>query len=138
MPFAFYRASVIHAIILVNSILEQTMFIAETFSVPLRTDKNGVIRVGDTRVRLDTVVFAFNEGCTAEEIVSRYPALKLVEVYAVIAYYLDNQVTVDQYVKIQEGKSETIRQEIQSQPDYQAFRERLLRRKEQRRAQAPL
>jgi len=106
------------------------MQIAETFTVPLRTDQQGVIRVGETRVRLDTVVFAFNEGCTAEEIISRYPSLKLVEVYAVIAYYLDNQAAVDRYVKEREAESEKVRQEIQSQPDYSAFRERLRKRKE--------
>lgn len=87
--------------------------------------------MGETRVRLDTVVFAFNEGCTAEEIISRYPSLKLVDVYAVIAYYLENKPDIDRYVKEREGEREKTRREIQSQPDYQAFRERLMKRKEQ-------
>lgn len=31
-------------------------------------DADGVVRVGGTRVTLDTIVFAFEEGATAEEI----------------------------------------------------------------------
>jgi len=44
---------------------------------PLFTDADGVIRVGNTRVTLDTVVSAFEEGATAEEIVYQYPTLNL-------------------------------------------------------------
>ncbi len=44
---------------------------------PLQTDTNGVVRVGGTRVTLDTVVYAFEEGTTAEEIVQQYPSLQL-------------------------------------------------------------
>ena len=110
------------------------MHIEATLSVPLRTNENGVVRVGRSRVRLETVVFAFNEGCTAEEIISRYPSLKLGEVYAVIAYYLDHRADVDGYMNEREEQREKMRLEIQAQPDYQAFRERLLKRKvEQRR-----
>ncbi len=53
--------------------------------IPLETDADGVVRVGGTRVTLDTVVAAFNEGATAEEIVSQYPTLHLADVYAVIS-----------------------------------------------------
>lgn len=54
--------------------------------VPLKTDVDGVMRVGSSRVPLETVIHAFGQGHTAEEIVSRYPALRLADVYAVIAY----------------------------------------------------
>lgn len=37
--------------------------------VPLDTDRDGVFRVGGTRVTLDTVVGAFTDGATPEEIV---------------------------------------------------------------------
>lgn len=36
--------------------------------IPLKTDKDGVMRVSKTRVTLDTIVAAFSEGATAEEI----------------------------------------------------------------------
>jgi uncharacterized protein (DUF433 family) len=54
--------------------------------IPLKTDVDGVVRVGNTRVTLDTVIIAFKEGATAEEIVSQYPSLLLADVYAVIGY----------------------------------------------------
>ena len=43
--------------------------------VPLAADRDGVMRVGGTRVTLDTVVAAFREGATAEEITQQYPSL---------------------------------------------------------------
>lgn len=56
-------------------------------TLPLEMDAHGVIRVGKTRVTLDTVVAAFDEGATAEEIVQQYPTLLLADVYSVIGYY---------------------------------------------------
>jgi Protein of unknown function (DUF433) len=40
--------------------------------IPLETDSDGVIRVSQTRVTLDTIVTAFKEGATAEEIAQQY------------------------------------------------------------------
>ena len=40
--------------------------------IPLETDSSGVVRVGKTRVTLDTIVAAFCEGATAEEIVHHW------------------------------------------------------------------
>ena len=39
---------------------------------PLKVDKDGVVRVGGTRVTLDTVVGAFKNGCAPEEILLKY------------------------------------------------------------------
>ena len=100
----------------------------EAQSPPLKIDHDGVMRVGDTRVTLDTVAHAFNQGHTAEEIVSHYPVLKLADVYAVISYYLNNRTAVDDYLQQQEEAAEEFWREIESEPDYQIFRERLLAR----------
>jgi uncharacterized protein (DUF433 family) len=86
------------------------------------------MRVGKTRVTLDTVIHAFEQGHTAEEIVSHYPALRLADVYAVIAYYLNNKAAVDAYLREQEGATRKIWQQIEAQPDYQGFRKRLIAR----------
>jgi uncharacterized protein (DUF433 family) len=94
------------------------MVVAETQAVPMKVDRHGVIRVGGTRVRLDTVIFAFNEGCTAEEIVSQYPTLKLADVYAVIAYYLNNRVEIDAYLSTRVEAGKTWRQKIAATPEY--------------------
>ncbi len=56
--------------------------------VPLRTDADGTVRVGGTRVTLDTIVGAYLDGATAEDIVDGFPTLELADVYAVLSYYL--------------------------------------------------
>ena len=58
---------------------------------PLEINTDNVVLVGKTRVTLDTVVTVFKQGTTAEEIVHRYPALNLADVYATIAFYLNHQ-----------------------------------------------
>ncbi len=47
--------------------------------IPLAVSPDGAVRAGGTRVTLDTVVFAFNQGATAEEIAYQYPALNLAD-----------------------------------------------------------
>ena len=106
------------------------MELTPTLAIPLTENEDGLIRVGQTRVRLDTVVYAFNEGYTAEEIVSQYPALELSDVYAVIAYYLGHRVAVDQYVAERAAHAAALRHEIETKPEYQAFRETLLKRRD--------
>src|SRR5579864_7726122 len=65
---------------------------------PLTATADGVIRVGNTRVTLDTIIAAFNEGATAEEIAQQYSVLSLADVYAVVAYYLNHKTDVDTYL----------------------------------------
>ena len=71
--------------------------------VPLTSDPHGVLRVGDTRVSLDTVIFSFKQGSTPEEIVADYSTLELSDVYAVITYYLQNQAEVENYLQRREA-----------------------------------
>lgn len=106
------------------------MVIANTQSVPLKSDREGVIRVGGIRVRLDTVIFAFYEGYMAEEIVSQYPALKLADVYTVLAYYLNNRNAIEGYMTQCSEAAIVLRQDIEASPEYWHFRERLLARRE--------
>ncbi len=97
--------------------------------VPLTTDANGTARVGGTRVPLDTIVGAFNEGATAEEIVQQYPVLKLADVYAVIAYYLREREEVEAYLRQRQQRAEQVRRENEARFDPAGIRERLLARR---------
>ena len=94
--------------------------------IPLRQDDDGNWRVGNSRVLLQLVVEAFNNGHTPEEIIQSYDTLRLEDVYAVIAYYLAHQDEVDDYVEQQEKEADALWREIRKRPDYRAFRERLL------------
>jgi len=96
--------------------------------VPISTDKDGVVRVGTTRVTLDTVVSAFREGATSEEIVQQYPTLRLADVYSVIAYYLRHRVTVDTYLGDRSRLGEEARRENEARSDPTGIRDRLLAR----------
>lgn len=98
-------------------------------SLPIKENADGVMLVGKTRVPLDTIVTAFDRGATAEEIVHRYPSLKLADVYAVIAFYLNNQQEIEVYLQQRKQQAREIRQINESKFDSQAMRNRLLSRK---------
>src|SRR5689334_21042832 len=83
----------------------------ETDPVPLYIDQDGEVRVGDTRVTLDTVVETFEHGATAEEIVLKYPSMHLADVYAVISYYLRHQEDVAAYLQTRHLLEEQVRGE---------------------------
>jgi uncharacterized protein (DUF433 family) len=69
-----------------------------TGTVPLMADADGVMRVSGTRVTLDSLLAAFNEGATAEEIAQQYPSVSLGDVYQVIGYYLGHSSELDTYL----------------------------------------
>jgi uncharacterized protein (DUF433 family) len=98
--------------------------------LPLQEDVNGVVRVGGTRIPLDTVIAAYNMGSSVEEIVWQFPVLQLAEVHAVIGYYLRNQTIVDAYLRQRALAADQTRQEIESRQGSQnGLRERLLARR---------
>lgn len=97
---------------------------------PLETDPDGVVRVVGTRVRLDTVVTAFEEGATAEEIVYRYPSLRLQDVYAVISYYLGHRQEIEAYLRQREQEAGEIRHKNEAKFDPGGIRDRLLARRQ--------
>jgi uncharacterized protein (DUF433 family) len=59
-------------------------FHAQAEAPPLREDESGALRVGNSRVLLELVIQAFQDGATPETIVQRYPTLALADAYAVI------------------------------------------------------
>jgi uncharacterized protein (DUF433 family) len=105
-----------------------TLSIKET-PIPLTTDSDGVVRVARTRVTLDTVVAAFAEGATAEEIVQQYPSLDLADIYSVLAYYLRHRAEVDAYLHERQEQAEAVRKYNESRCDPSSVRDRLLARK---------
>lgn len=101
-------------------------------SVPLTINNDGVVCVGETRVTLDTVVAVFKQGTTAEEIVQRYPSLRLGDVYGAIAYYLNDQQEVETYLEKHQQQAQPIRSSNENRFDPQGLRDRLLARKIER------
>jgi uncharacterized protein (DUF433 family) len=101
----------------------------ETEPIPLKMDAEGVVRVGGTRVTLDTVAAAFEEGATAEEIVQQYPSLHLADVYSVIGYYLRRRSEVEAYLRQRHQQADDVRKQNEARFDPQGVRDRLLARR---------
>jgi uncharacterized protein (DUF433 family) len=99
-----------------------------TETIPIEIDQEGVARVSKTRVTLDTLIAAFAEGATAEEIVQQYPSVPLADVYSVIGYYLRRQVEVEAYLRQRRQQAEQIRKQNESRLNPVGIRERLLAR----------
>ena len=93
---------------------------------PIRPDESGALRVGNSRVLLELVVRAFQDGATPEVIVQRYPTVTLADVYGVIAYYLRERETVEQYLAERERLAVEVQKRVAPPPeDLAAIRERL-------------
>jgi uncharacterized protein (DUF433 family) len=104
------------------------MLAIQTEPTPLATDPDGVVRVGGTRVTLDTLVAAFADGLTPEEIVYEYPSLPLAEVYVVLGYYLRHRAEVETYLHQRLDQAEAVRRQNEARFDPLGIRARLLAR----------
>jgi len=103
--------------------------ILQTETPPLRRDASGALRVGRSRVLLELVIRAFQNGATPEVIAQRYPSAPLADIYAVIAYYLRHRADIESYLTEREQKAQEVRHRIEShQRDLTDLRVRLLAR----------
>ena len=100
-----------------------------TETLPLEIDADGVVRVGKTRVSLDTVILAFTDGATAEEIAQQYPSLQLADIYSVIGYYLRHPSEVEAYLGQRTHEAEHVRHQNEARSDTSGVRDRLLARR---------
>lgn len=96
---------------------------------PLREDAHGVIRIGQTRVTLESIVALFEQGASAEEIALRYEALTLGEVYAALSFYMAYPDDVDAYLRSQRRASDQARVHAEQRSPFTELRRRLLARK---------
>ena len=106
--------------------------IIEATPVPLETNKHGVVHVRGSRVTLESIVVAFEQGATAEEIVQQYPTLHLADVYAIIGYYLHHRAEVAAYLGEREARAE-VRRQVERRSPQPGIRDRLLARQTGRR-----
>jgi uncharacterized protein (DUF433 family) len=105
-----------------------SLVIEQPERTPLAADADGVIRVAGTRVTLDTVVGAFQQGATAEEIAQQDPSVALADVYSVLGYFLRHEPEVKAYLSSRRKEAEELRQKNERRFDPAGVRERLLAR----------
>src|SRR5947199_1424789 len=97
----------------------------QAVAVPLFEDGQGGLRVTGTRVLLERIVHAFEDGATPEGIVQSYDTLQLADVYAVLTWYLRHKAEVADYLRQRAAEAAAIRQRIEAQqPDRAALRAR--------------
>ncbi len=102
--------------------------VISTEVIPLETDEHGVIRVSNTRVTLDTLITAFKDGATAEEIAQQYPTVSLADVYYVIGYYLHKRDEVEEYLEKRKQEADELQKQMEARFNPVGIRERLLAR----------
>ena len=107
-----------------------------TLIAPLTQWEDGSIRITGSRVPIDTVIYHFKLGSTAEEVSYKFPSLCLADIYGTIYYYLAHLEEVEEYLQQQEAAADAVQQRIESDPEYMRgkaeMRARLLARSDER------
>ena len=82
----------------------------EVMSNPYIEQHDDVYVVAGTRVSLDSIVYAFLSGQSAEAIAQAFPVLNLEQVYGAITYYLGHRDDVDRYLESRRAEFDAARQ----------------------------
>lgn len=72
--------------------------------------RDGGYWLAGSRVSLDSVVYAFHQGQSAESIAQSFPVLSLEAVYGAITFYLANRNVIDDYLRQARSQYESQRQ----------------------------
>ncbi|MBZ5498565.1 MAG: DUF433 domain-containing protein [Acidobacteriia bacterium] len=99
-----------------------------TETIPLEVNADGVVRISGTRVTLDTLIAAFSDGATAEEIAQQYPSVPLADVYSVLGYYLRRPSEIQSYLDRRRDDAQRVQAENESRNDPAGVRQRLMAR----------
>jgi uncharacterized protein (DUF433 family) len=99
-------------------------------SPPLRWDEAGGIRIGLSRVTLDSLLAAYHNGSTPEEIAIQFSVLSLEDIYSTIAYYLNHREEIDNYLEQRSQQAQRLRQQLTQKHDLANLRQRLIARQE--------
>ncbi len=101
-------------------------------SPPFRWDEVGGIRIGSSRVTLDSLLATYHNGSTPEEIAIQYSVLRLEDIYTSIAYYLNHRQEIDGYLEQRNQKAQQLRQQLTQKHNLVDLRQRLLTRQTQK------
>ena len=71
----------------------------------------GGYRLTGSRVSLDSVVYAFWRGESAESIAQSFPALTLEQVYGALTFYLAHRAEVDAHLETAEAELAVLREQ---------------------------
>lgn len=100
-------------------------------TAPLVLGDDGTIRIVGSRIPLDTIVYQFKAGSSAEQIQEDFPSLDLREIYGAISYYLDHTSEIEEYLKERDVEAKKIQLEIEARVDTSELRRRIRERRNQ-------
>ncbi len=80
--------------------------------LPLSRDRTGVIRVAGTRVSLDSLVSAYEQGASIPELTEAFPDLTLPDIHASIAYYLRHRGEVARYLDARRREARAVEERL--------------------------
>jgi uncharacterized protein (DUF433 family) len=83
--------------------------------LPLVMDEAGVIRIGGTRVSLDSLLASYLQGASVDELTAGFPDLALHEIHASIAYYHRHRDEIEEYLASRRREAETIEARIRDE-----------------------
>jgi uncharacterized protein (DUF433 family) len=109
-----------------DAVLEQVQ------PVPLSAGSDGVIRVANSRVTLDTIAESFYQGATAEEIAQQYPSVSLAEIYSTLGHLLRHPTEVAEYLSNRERHRASIQTANEQRFSPTGIRARLVARNPER------
>src|SRR6266446_6779331 len=87
------------------------------------TLNDGVYRIGGTRVSLDSVIYAYRRGASAESIQRSFPSLSLEQVHGALAFYLSHKAKIDKYLT--EGEEEFEKLQNSCHEEHSVWNEKL-------------
>lgn len=112
------------------------MTIVETQDVALTITADGSIKIAGSRASLDSVIYHYRNGATAEEIALRFPGLRLADIHSCIAYCLNHQEEIDRYLADRGQAAAHLKERISGDPQQQQgiteMRERIAAREAER------
>jgi len=93
--------------------------------------RDGGYWIKESRISLDSLVYAFQRGASPESIQQSFPSLTLEEVYGAITYYLAHQAKIDAYLKEEENKFDSDRRALrEADPEFYRHFEELKKERE--------
>lgn len=93
---------------------------------PYVEERDGVMYVRGSRVPLESLVWLWRDGQSAEVIRDAYPTFRLAQVYGALPYYLDHQSVIDEKLAAGQAMFESLRSaaEVADPSRYAALRQR--------------
>jgi uncharacterized protein (DUF433 family) len=88
-----------------------TLNVSDTLTIPLRREGETLL-IGGTKLPLELVLNAYLKGFSAEQIATRF-VISVETVYVLIAYYHQNKVELNAYLKEQEKQRKAYSKQIE-------------------------